>query len=402
MRVAQINGGVFGSTGKIMFGIAETAKENGIETRCFSPVTTTNRNRQPAFEYEKIGGFWGRRISVFLSRLTGYDGCFSYFATKKLLKKLSKFQPDVIHLHNLHGSFIHLPSLFSYIKKRKIAVVWTLHDCWAFTGHCSHFTIMKCEPWKLHCSYCAQKDEYPKSYFDNAKKMHKLKKKWFLGVENMTLVTPSKWLADLVKQSFLKEYPVKVIYNGLDLNIFQPTKTNFKESLGIFDKKMLLGVAMPWTERKGLKDFLSLSKLLTEEYIIVLVGLNRQQIETLPYNIIGLERTTNVKELVDIYSAADVFINPSRDETMGMVTVEAIACGVPVVTYNETAVPERVNEENGFVVQSGDICGLFAAVEKIVKGVAFKEKCVRSTVLDLEQKKQYKKYIEEYKNLIER
>ena len=272
MKLLQINGGVFGSTGNIMFGIARTAQDAGFETLCASPVTITNRNREPQYPYVKIGSYFSRRISVLLSKITGYNGCFARNATKNLIKTIDEFAPDIIHLHNLHDSYINLPMLFDYIKKHNIRTFWTLHDCWSFTGHCVHFTISGCDKWRDSCAACPSYRNYPSSWFDNSKKMHNLKKQWFLGVPDMTLITPSQWLNDLVKRSFLKEYPAVVINNGIDLNVFKPTKGDFRQKYGLEDKKIVLGVSFGWGYSKGLDVFVNMANKLPKDYKVVLVG----------------------------------------------------------------------------------------------------------------------------------
>ena len=224
MRIVQINGGAKGSTGKIMFGIADVARKKGHVVMCASPITSTNRDAGKDCGYYKIGTYTSRRVNVALARFTGFNGCFAWLETYKLLKKIDEFNPDIMQLHNLHDSYINLPMLFSYIKKNNIPTVWTLHDCWSFTGQCPHFTMIKCDKWKYGCHDCPQYKRYPSSLYDNTEIMWKLKKKWFTGVKNMTIVTPSQWLADLVKESYLKEYPVQVINNGIDLNVFKPMK----------------------------------------------------------------------------------------------------------------------------------------------------------------------------------
>ncbi len=398
MRIASINGGVFGSTGKIMFGIADVAEENGMETRCFSPITGPNRFEQPRHAYTKIGSYRGRQFSTLASRITGRIGGYSFIATKKLLKDLNDFKPDIIHLHNLHDSYVNLLQLFSYIKEHDIAVVWTLHDCWPFTGHCPYYSIAKCEKWKTECNHCPIYRQYPQSFFDNSKKMFRLKKKWFGGVRNMTLVTVSQWLGNEVKQSFLNQYPIKVINNGIDLNVFKYTESDFKEKYGISDKTMILGVAMPWSKRKGIGDFIELSKRLdANRYQIVLVGTDEECDKLLPSNIISIHRTQDQTELAKIYSAADVFVNPSREETMGLVTVEAIACGTPAITYDETAVPEKITRENGIVVKVGDIN---AMIEAIPKAIALDRSNIAQTVSGLNYGNKYQEYIDLYKEIL--
>lgn len=394
MKIFQINGAVFGSTGKIMLGIAQTAEEQGHEVLCAAPVTKTNRHREPNRDYIKIGTYYGRCASVLLSRLTGLDGCFAVPATLKLLRRVKKFQPDVIHLHNIHGSYINLPLLFHFIKKNNVRVVWTLHDCWAFTGHCPYFDMVKCEKWKAKCHACPQFKGYPKSYLDNSWFMHKLKKKWFLGIRDLTIVTPSHWLAGLVRQSFLKEYPVKTIYNGIDLNVFKPTLSDFRSKHLCEDKILLLGVAFGWEKRKGLDIFLELAKRLdSDKYQIVLVGTDEHVDKQLPDNIISIHRTQNQAELAEIYTAADLFVNPSREETMGLVTVEALACGTPAVVFDRTAVPEVVDETCGVVVAAGDIQALLQGI-RIGEKIDCEAAVVRAQCF--EQKNQCRKYVTEY------
>ena len=365
MRVLQINGGVFGSTGNIMFGIAKKTEEKGIEVLCASPVTTTNRYKEPDRSYVKIGSFFTRRISVLLGRISGFQGCFSYFATKKLIRVIKKFKPDVIQLHTLHGDYVNLPMLFSYIKKNKIKVVWTLHDCWAFTGHCPHFEAEKCEKWKTQCRNCARYKDYPKSLYDNSAKMFRLKRKWFTSVENMTIVTPSRWLADCVKQSFLKDYPIEVINNGIDLDVFKPSESDFRIKYNCEDKFILLGVSFGWNEKKGLDIFCELAERLSGEYQIVLVGTDDMTDKILPENIISIHRTQNQKKLAEIYSAADVLVNPTRADTFPTVNMESLACGTPVLTFKAGGSPEVVDDSCGAVVPCGDVEALVKEIECI-------------------------------------
>ena len=321
MRIVQINGGAKGSTGKIMIGIAEVARAQGHEVMCASPITTTNRDAGEDCGYYRIGTFNSRRLNVALARITGFNGCFAWFETYKLLKKIDEFKPDIIHLHNLHDSYINLPMLFSYIKKHNVPTVWTLHDCWAFTGQCPYFTIAKCDKWKAGCHNCPQYKEYPASLYDNTKKMWQHKKKWFTGVKNMTIVTPSRWLARLAQESYLKKYSIQVINNGIDLNVFKPTQSNFRERYEIpAEKHIILGVSFAWGYRKGLDCFVEMAEKLGEQYQIVLVGTDDEIDKKLPHNIISIHRTQNQKELAEVYSAADVFVMPTREENYPMIS----------------------------------------------------------------------------------
>lgn len=403
MRVVQINGGAKGSTGKIMMGIAEVARAQGHEVMCASPITTTNRDAGEDCGYYRIGTFNSRRVNVALARITGFNGCFAWFETYKLLKKIDEFKPDIIHLHNLHDSYINLPMLFSYIKKHNVPTVWTLHDCWAFTGQCPHFTMVKCDKWKAGCYGCPQYKEYPASLYDNTKKMWQLKKKWFTGVKNMTIVTPSEWLAGLARESYLKQYPIEVINNGIDLNVFKPTHSNFRKQYGIpGDKYIVLGVSFAWGYRKGLDCFVEMAEKLGEQYQIVLVGTDDEIDKNLPHNIISIHRTQNQKELAEIYSAADVFVMPTREENYPTVNMEAIACGTPIVTFDTGGSPEMLDDKTGIVVEANDI----EATKKAIKDICEKKRCNDEEYIvayskNFDMKKRFAEYIELYANVLE-
>lgn len=404
MRVVQINGGAKGSTGKIMMGIAEVARAQGHEVMCASPITTTNRDAGEGCGYYRIGTFNSRRVNVALARITGFNGCFAWFETYKLLKKIDEFKPDIIHLHNLHDSYINLSMLFSYIKKHNVPTVWTLHDCWSFTGQCPHFTIVKCDKWKGGCHNCPQYKEYPASLYDNAKKMWQLKKKWFTGVKNMTIVTPSEWLAGLARESYLKQYPIEVINNGIDLNVFKPTHSNFRKQYGIpGDKYIVLGVSFAWGYRKGLDCFVEMAEILGERYQIVLVGTDDEIDKNLPHNIISIHRTQNQKELAEVYSAADVFVMPTREENYPTVNMEAIACGTPVVTFDTGGSPEMLDDKTGIVVEANDI----KATVKAIKDICEKKKCDDEEYIVAYSKKfdkqdKFVEYIDLYSAIIEK
>ena len=291
-----------------------------------------------------------------MDRLTGLHGYFSYFSTLRFLRKVKKFSPDIIHIHNLHGWYINFPLFFKFIKKHNIPVVWTLHDCWSITGHCPHFTMIGCDRWKSGCFDCAQYKEYPKSILDTSKTMYKMKKKWFNGIENMTIVTPSKWLSEIIKQSYLSKYPVQIINNGIDLEVFKPTESDLRKRLGLSDTdKIILGVSLGWNNKKGLDVFIELAKRLDSHYKIILVGTDNSTDALLPESVISIHRTSNRKELAEIYSAADVFVNPTREDTFPTVNVESLACGTPVITFRTGGSPEIIDESSGYVVETDDI-----------------------------------------------
>ena len=399
MRIVEINATNFGSTGKIMLQVANTAKMVGNKVWNCYPKSRDNSK----FKVDNailIGDRISRNIHILLSEFVGLNGCFSFFSTKKLLRQLNVIHPDIIHLHNLHNCYVNLPLLFKYIKTNNVKVIWTLHDCWAFTGHCPHFTMEKCDKWQTGCFKCPRYRDYPQSFFDNSKKMWKLKKKWFTGVKNLTIVTPSEWLAGLVKQSFLKDYPVEVIHNGIDLNIFKPTESNFRERYSIGNKFIVLGVAFGWGVRKGLDVFIELSKRLdNEKYQIVLVGTDDAVDKQLPKNIISIHRTQNQTELAEIYTAANVFVNPTREEVLGLVNIEANAFGTRVVVFDTGGAPECIDNNSGAVVSHNDVESVIRVVDRIRESIPFsKNDCInRAKQFDMNDK--FKEYVELYKIL---
>ena len=348
MRILEINTVNFGSTGHIMLRIADLARSEGHEAIC----SFYARRNKPA---DKNTIYIGNKISHNLhkkfSKYTGYNGRLSVISTWNFLRKVKKFNPDIIHIHNLHDRFINVPMLFKFIKKNNIKVIWTLHDCWSFTGQCVHFTIAGCDKWKTGCHDCPQIHVYPASNVDRTKKMWKLKRQWFTGVKDMTIVTPSQWLSDLVKESYLKDYPVQVINNGIDLSVFKPTDSDFRAKNDLDGKFIILGAASIWEKRKGIDVFIELAKRLDDRFKIVLVGTNDEDDKILPDNIISIHRTSNQKELAEIYSAADLFFNPTREENYPTVNMESIACGTPVMTFKTGGSPEIIDDKTGVVVE---------------------------------------------------
>lgn len=403
MKIAEINMLTSGSTGKIMFQIAETARNQGCKVNTYSPVAFVRGKKNKLISY-KDHFWWGNRFEscahYYLGVLFGVNGLLSINGTRQLIGELKKFAPDVIHLHNLHGFCVNIPMLFNYIKKNNIKVVWTLHDCWAFTGHCPHFTMAKCDKWKTGCYKCPQYKEYPKSLFDNSKKMYRLKKKWFTGVENLTIVTPSEWLAGLVKQSFLKDYPVKVINNGIDLSLFKPTESDFRNKYNISEGKfILLGVAFGWGKRKGLDVFIELGKRLDgAKYQIVLVGTDDNVDKQLSCNIISIHRTQNQIELAEIYTAADLFVNPTREENYPTVNMESIACGTPVITFSTGGSPEILTKKTGMIVDCDDIDGLQHGIEKICEQNLFSTADCIEQAKQFDMNEKFKEYLKLYED----
>lgn len=351
MKVLQINS-VCGirSTGRICTDLAEVLEQNGHECKiAYGRETVPEKYRKYAV---RIGNDFDVKLHALQSRILDNAGFGSTRLTERFIEWVKDYNPDVIHLHNIHGYYINIEVLFNYLAEANKPVVWTLHDCWAFTGHCSHYSFEKCYKWQKGCMCCPQKKCYPTSFVFDFSKVHWAKKRaLFTSVNNMTLVTPSKWLASQVEQSFLNGFPIKVIPNGIDLNVFKPTPSDFRKKNSLEKKKIILGVASAWDLKKGLDDFVELSKILDEHSKIVLVGVTDRQKAELPQNILAITRTNNVRELAEIYTAADVFFNPTYEDTYPTVNLEAQACGTPVITYRTGGSVESVPEEN--VIEQG-------------------------------------------------
>lgn len=282
-----------------------------------------------------------------MTRLFDNHGFGSKAATCRFLQQVREYDPDVIWLHNIHGYYIHIGLLFEYLKESGKKVIWTLHDCWSFTGHCAHFDYVGCNRWQTGCCNCPQKKEYPASFLlDGSKNNYGKKQNLFAGLQDMKIITPSKWLAELVKQSFLAEYPVEVVYNTINTEVFKPTPSDFREKNGLEDKIVLLGVASIWTEKKGLQDFVKLSELLDDRFRIVLVGVTPEQAAKLPAKILSIAKTSNQKELAEIYTAADWFVNPTYEDTYPTVNLEAKACGTRIICYDTCGCKETLGKED--------------------------------------------------------
>ena len=364
MKVLQINTSVnTGSTGRI----AEEIGQALIAAGHHSYIAYGRPGGISQSHTIKIGSSFDQKLHGLQTRIFDTHAFGSATATKKLIEEITCINPDVIHLHNLHGYYIHVGLLFDFLKERKKPVVWTLHDCWSFTGHCSYFDFVNCSKWKTHCEKCPVKTRYPESYvFDNSYNNFDKKKEVFNGVDNLTLVTPSNWLKDLLKLSFLNNYPVSVIHNGVDLQTFKPLSTaslSVKQKLNIGDEAVILGVASVWDRRKGLKDFIQLSEKINPADKIILLGLTEEQQKGLPQNIIALQRTESLEEMVQLYNLATVFVNPTWVDNFPTTNIEALACGTPVITYNTGGSVEAVDEHTGWIVEKGNIDGLLTTIE---------------------------------------
>ena len=354
MRVLEINS-VCGikSTGRIVTDLAEKYILDGHECKiAYGRENVPLKYKDISY---RIGTNSNVKLNALKARIFDNEAFNAKKETKKFIEWANEYNPDVVWLHNLHGYYINIEMLFDWIKSRpQMEVRWTLHDCWSFTGHCAHFSMIDCDKWMTCCENCELKGDYPKSiFYDNCKVNFLKKKKSFLGVKNMKLITPSYWLADLVKQSFLKDYPVEVVHNTIDKSVFEPTFGNFREKYGLQDKFIILGVASSWSNKKGLMDFIELSKLLDESFAIVMVGLTKKQIKKIDKNVICIEKTDSKKELAEIYTTADVFLNLTYEDNYPTVNLEAQACGTPCITYRTGGSVESVLPEN--VIEQGDL-----------------------------------------------
>ena len=398
--ILQINlSANWGSHGKIASQIGDVAISHGWESyiaygRACNPCSS---------KLIKIGGQWDIYEHLIETRLFDNHGLASRRATKKFIKQIDELKPDIIHLHNIHGYYLNYRILFEYLQGLSIPVVWTLHDFWAVTGHCGHFIQANCNKWKTGCYDCPQsKTEYPTSLFsDRSKNNYLEKRELFTSLKNLSIVTVSQWVKNMIDESFFKDIPSQVIYNGLDLNIFQPTKSSLKNKLGMpDDKPIVLGVASVWAEHRGLKHFVELSKDNT--YQIVLIGIKDNQRESLPSNIITIPRTSDQKELAEYYSIADVYANPTYLETLSMTNIEAQACGTPVVTFRSGGAPETVAESTGIVVEQGNESAMHEAILQLIREGKnkYSEACVRraSDLFDMHDR--YNDYFALYQTLL--
>lgn len=364
MKVLIINS--FFSVGgppHVVKGICDALEENGDEYI----LAASREQALSGMNIYRIGDKAHVYRAAIQSRLLDNEGFSSRNATRELVAFIDEYQPDIIHLHNLHGYYINIEILFEYLKRKRTPTVWTLHDCWPLTGHCCHFSYVNCNKWmEKGCYQCPQKNEYPKSILlDNSKTNYIKKKKAFQGVESLIIVTVSKWLESIVKKSILKEYPVKVIYNGINNHVFYRRKERSRQVINC-DKEIILGVAQNWGKKKGLYDFVELSKIISDNYIIVLVGVRDSEMPEKRDNIIAINRTDNPNELAEWYSSSSVFVNLSYEETFGLVTAEALACGTPVIVYDATATGEIVeNGINGYTVTAGNIIEVWDKIQSI-------------------------------------
>ena len=388
----------WGSHGRIAENIGELAMEHGWE----SHIAYGRYANKSKSEIYKIGSAIDIYNHVLQTRVFDRHGLASKQATRRLIEYIDSVAPDIIHLHNIHGYYLNYPLLFEYLQKSEIPVVWTLHDCWAFTGHCANFDYINCDRWKFHCHHCPALGRYPhSSLFDRSSDNFNDKCKWFTSLKNMTIVPVSDWLASKVRQSFLSRYPIQVIHNGVDTSTFNYQSVK-KEDFGFQDKFIVLGVASVWDDRKGLADFLKLRNVLPEEYAIILIGLTNKQIKKLPQGILGISRTNRVKELAEYYSLADVYVNPTWEDNFPTTNLEAQACGTPVITYRTGGSIEAINTGTGYIVEQGNIPAIVSIITKIkeTEKIPYMHTCRDHIVKNFEKSNTYQQYLYLYNTIL--
>mgnify|MGYP001135551628 CR=1 FL=1 len=365
MLVVHINLTDKGSTGTIAYDILKGLENTGNRGLVF--VGGYNSKTKGAITFQSK---FRLRFNQVIAKFFDLEDKIAKKETKRLVKQLKKLNPDIVHLHNIHGYFINYKILFDYVKSANKKVVWTLHDCWAFTGHCAYFDMVKCDKWKTGCGKCPNLKKYPNSwFFDRSSSLYKTKKAMFSGVKDMTIVCPSQWLAKLAEQSYLSDYPIKVINNGINLDDFKIIDNHTFDNVVDRSKKIILGVASPFGERKGYSDYISLSKIIDKEkYQIVMCGVNEEQVKELEsYDIVGITRTDSKQELAELYSLSYCFVNMTFEDNFPTVNIEALACGLPIITYNTGGSIEVITDNNGIVVEQGDIEAVKMAIYNMPK-----------------------------------
>lgn len=391
------------STGRIMQEIGELAMQNGWE----SYVAYGRDSRGECQSHIiQIGNKWSIYWHGIITRLFDRHGLGSACATKQFIKEIQRITPDIIHIHNIHGYILNYKILFDYLSKCDIPVIWTVHDCWLYTGHCYYYSFVKCDKWRAQCQQCPQKRDFPASlWLDRSKCNFQDKKKSFTSLprSRMTIVPVSKWIKGEMQESFLKGFDFRVIHNGINTQIFDindSKKSRSKYRLG--DKFVILGVASIWSEEKGLFDFIRLAELLHPEEVIVLVGVKPEQKALLPSNIIAIFRTENIHQLAELYSLADVFVNPTWQDNYPTVNMEAISCGTPVVTYRTGGSVETITDDTGFVIEQGDINSLLETIRTIEeRGKEYYQSRCRQYALDNFRKEdRYAEYIKLYDEVL--
>ncbi len=406
MRVAHINVTSALSTGRIATDICLVLQEYGHKALlCYSRGAAPQG--VPGYP---VGSAADRWLHALGARLLDRAGFLSRGATRRLTRQLALYKPDVVHLHNLHGYYLDIRTLLRWLAKAGVPVVWTLHDCWPFTGHCAYYAMCRCDGWRVGCGRCPQKHAYPASLLmDQSRRNWREKRLACEALPNLTLAAPSQWLAGEARRSFLGKRPLYVIPSGIDMEAFRPcdepdlirdiVKRYSLKELG--DKKMLLSVASTWEPRKGLRDLIALSRRLRKDMMLVVLGLTPAQCAELPVSMLGIPRTQNLRELRALYTAADLCLSLSHEETQGMTLLEALACGTQVLCYEATALPEIVTHAVGETAPEGDIRAVAEACERLCDSPKAPGAC-RARAMEYEKRRQFMQYVGLYEELTNR
>lgn len=389
----------WGSTGKITEGIGTLAQSQGWDVYVAHGARYKDPSNTVSIQVSSRVGEWIHFLGSFLFDSQGLG---SRCDTRRFLKKVEKIKPDIVHIHNIHGCFINYPLLFTYLKEHNIPVVWTLHDCWAITGHCTHFMRTNCMKWQKGCNHCPQKRTFPTTCFlDRTERNYSLKKALFTSLQVMHITTVSNWLKGIAEASYLRKYPISVVPNGIKTDLFTREPSDIKERYGIQGKRLLLAVAIGLDERKGLYDYIKLAESLPKDYKLMLVGLTKEEQNSLPKSILSMGRTKGAKELAAYYSAADVLLSLSYEETFGLTIVEAMSCGTPAIVYNNTAQPELITPETGKIVPTGDVEAVIKAIKEICSKPkeSYFEACHRHG-LEYDEKMSFQNYLDIYSAIL--
>lgn len=393
------------STGRIMQEIGELAMQHGWES--YIAYSYGRDGIKPCrSKLVPVGNRWSVTWHGIVTRLSDRHGLSSDEATRKFIRQIEELNPDIIHIHNIHGYFLNYKMLFEFLSRYGKPVIWTVHDCWLYTGHCYYYSYIGCNKWQTGCRHCPQKKEFPTSWlFDRSERNFLDKKAAFTSIpkERLTIVPVSEWIKGEMEHSFLKGYDMRVIHNGINLEVFNIYGTEeVKNKYELGGKHILLGVASIWSREKGLDDFIELSAMLNEDETLVLVGVDAVIQKRLPQNIVGIRRTENIRQLAELYSAADVFVNLTWQDNYPTVNLEAIACGTPVVTYRTGGSIEAVTEHTGFVVEQGDVTGVLEAVRKIEKAgkTSYQQPCRDYALAHFNKEERYADYLRLYDELI--
>ena len=392
------------STGRIMQEIGELAIQNGWES--YIAYSYGRDGVKPCRSKQiPVGNKWDVALHGVVTRLFDAHGLMSQVATQKLVDQIQKIKPDVIHIHNIHGYFLNYQILFDFLSQNDIPVIWTVHDCWLYTGHCYYYTFIGCNKWQTGCGHCPQQRKFPASWLTDRSRQNFIdKKEAFTSVptDRLTIVPVSEWIKGEMKKSFFKDYPFQVIHNGINTEVFKLSETEeVKSKYGLKGKPILLGVAALWHPEKGVADFLQLASMLHEDEVIVMIGVDEKLQKRLPHNVVGIKRTENIRQMAELYSAATAFVNPTWQDNYPTVNLEAIACGTPVVTYRTGGSVEAVTPETGFIVERGDVDGLLQAVRIIEQRgkASYIEPCRNYALAHFKKEDRYADYIRLYNKL---